>query len=68
MRRNVKVTLSKLVCANISGNDTDVELLRNTAMNAQSIGTELLGTQPGHSGAMPRLLGLGDESVAGRSS
>lgn len=68
MRRNVKVTLSKLVCANISGNDTDVELLRNTAMNTQSIGTELLGTQPGHPGAMARLPGLGDESVAGRSS
>lgn len=50
MKGSVKVTLSKLLWANISGNDTGVGLLRNTVMNAEIIGSEPMGHNPQHRG------------------
>lgn len=43
MKGNIKVTLSKHLWANISGNDTVVGRFRNTAMNAEIVGSEPMG-------------------------
>lgn len=47
MKGNIKVTSSKLLWAYISGNDTGVGLLRDTAMNAEITGSEPRGHSPG---------------------
>lgn len=44
---NIKVASSKHLWAYVSGNDTGVGLLRNTAMNAEITGSEPSGDSPG---------------------
>lgn len=46
MKGNVKVTSSKHLWANISGNDTGVGLPRNTATDAEITGSDPMGNHP----------------------
>lgn len=46
MKGNVKLTSSKLLQANIRGNDTGVGLFRNTAVDAEIIGSKPVGDSP----------------------
>lgn len=69
MKGKVKVTSSKLPWVSISGSDIGVGQLRITAVNADVTGSEPVRHSPeGRAWAKPKLLGLQDDSVAGRSA